>query len=414
MKTQWIAAGLMAATMASVVYYDELVAATRALKQPAPEATQPLTRPAPTDPAHAAVEAVSDSPRIDVVFALDTTGSMSGMINAAREKIWSIASSMAAAQVAPTIRVGLVAYRDRGDQYVTRTFDLTEDLDSMYTTLMQFRAAGGGDGPESVNQALHEAVTTMSWSPDPNAYKVVFLVGDAPGHSRYQDDVPFAESVRLARARGITVNTILCGNDGKARLQWQQIAGLSQGQYFRVGQEGSAVAVATPYDKKMSELARELDKTRLTYGSVAQRESVAAKRSRVDSLMHEASAASKARRAAFNASPSGRANLLTDKDLVADVAAGKVRLDDVAADHLPAALQDKTEAEQKAELARRAERRSALQQEIRALSERRQAFIRDELETRGSKDSLDDQIFATIRSQAAASGIEYDMALPKY
>lgn len=80
------------------------------------------------------------------------------MLQAAKEKIWSIASTMAQADPAPEIKMGLVAYRDRGDDYVTRVVDLSDDLDSLYATLMDFQAAGGGDGPESVNQALYDAV----------------------------------------------------------------------------------------------------------------------------------------------------------------------------------------------------------------------------------------------------------------
>ena len=90
---------------------------------------------------------------------LDTTGSMSGLIHAAQEKIWSIASTLAQAQQAPEISMGLVAYRDRGDAYVTQVVDLDRDLDSMYSKLMDFRAAGGGDGPEAVNEALEAAIT---------------------------------------------------------------------------------------------------------------------------------------------------------------------------------------------------------------------------------------------------------------
>ncbi len=70
----------------------------------------------------------TQSKKIQVVFVLDTTGSMSGLIQTAKQKIWSIASSMASAQNAPEIEVGLVAYRDRGDAYVTKVTDLSADL----------------------------------------------------------------------------------------------------------------------------------------------------------------------------------------------------------------------------------------------------------------------------------------------
>ncbi len=106
------------------------------------------------------------SHRIEVVFVLDTTSSMSGLIQAAKEKIWSIATTMAGAQENPDIKMGLVAFRDRGDAYITRVFDLSDDLDSMYASLMDFRAQGGGDGPESVNQALYDSIHKVSWSND--------------------------------------------------------------------------------------------------------------------------------------------------------------------------------------------------------------------------------------------------------
>ena len=74
--------------------------------------------------------------------------------------------------------MALVAYRDRGDAYVTRVSDLTTDLDGVYATLQDFQAQGGGDTPESVNEALHAAVTQLDWSASQDVYKVVFLVGE--------------------------------------------------------------------------------------------------------------------------------------------------------------------------------------------------------------------------------------------
>src|SRR6266516_1474312 len=98
-------------------------------------------------------------PQVEVVFCLDTTGSMGGLINAAKQKIWSICNQIAAGKPTPRLKVRLVAYRDRCDEYITKVFDLTEVLDAVHTNLMGFVAAGGGDFPESVNQALNESVT---------------------------------------------------------------------------------------------------------------------------------------------------------------------------------------------------------------------------------------------------------------
>src|SRR5207249_6913916 len=91
-------------------------------------------------------------PQVEVVFCLDTTGSMSGLIDAAKKKIWTISNQIASGKPTPELKLGLVAYRDRKDAYVTQVYDLSNDLDAIYGHLMGFKADGGGDTPESVNQ----------------------------------------------------------------------------------------------------------------------------------------------------------------------------------------------------------------------------------------------------------------------
>ncbi|MDX2456409.1 MAG: VWA domain-containing protein, partial [Gammaproteobacteria bacterium] len=257
----------------------------------------------------------NDQSRIDVVFVLDTTGSMGGLIQAAKEKIWSIATTMASAQSAPEIRVGLVVYRDRGDAYVTRVVDLSSDLDSMYATLMDFQANGGGDGPESVNQALHDAVHKVSWSQQAGTYKAVFLVGDAPPHMDYQDDVKYPMTLRVAKEKGIVVNAIQSGQVGSTTPAWQQIAKLGTGEYFQVEQAGNAVAITTPFDEKIAKLSAKMDDTRLYYGTKAEKEKQRRKLAAADKLHAASSVESRARRATFNASKSGAANFLGEGEL---------------------------------------------------------------------------------------------------
>src|ERR1700738_5410586 len=84
-------------------------------------------------------------PTVEVAFVLDTTGSMGGLIEGAKRKIWSIATAIVDSNPDAEIRMGLVAYRDIGDDYVTRTFDLTTDTQELYANLLEVRAHGGGD-----------------------------------------------------------------------------------------------------------------------------------------------------------------------------------------------------------------------------------------------------------------------------
>src|SRR4029077_11900749 len=88
---------------------------------------------------------------VDVVFAVDTTGSMGGLIDGAKRTVWSIAPHIRKTDPNAELRIGLVAYRDIGDDYVTRDFALTSDLDAVFTELSRYEAAGGGDTPEDVD-----------------------------------------------------------------------------------------------------------------------------------------------------------------------------------------------------------------------------------------------------------------------
>ncbi len=397
MKSKSIALTVLLTTTVAVLAYPH---ATPSHPQPAPSTT----------PVHATQQA----PKVEVVFALDTTGSMSGLIQAAKDNIWSIAHTMASAQPAPELRMGLVAYRDRGDAYVTRIIDLSDDLDSMYAQLMDFQAAGGGDGPEAVNQALQDAVHRMSWSEDQNTYRVIFLVGDAPPHTDYQDDVQYPVTLAQAANRGIVINAIQAGTDPSTRRAWQRIARLNQGEYFQVAQSGNAVAVATPFDDKIAKLSKDLDDTRVFYGAEEEREAQQKKVQASAKLHAESSSASRARRAAFNESAAGRKNFLGDKELVDDVASGRVELEAIAPAELPAAMQAMQAPERKAAIMATAKQRAALRDEIEALNRQRKDFIEDTLaKTETDEDSLDYRIFETVRDQAAPVGLSFEAA-PSY
>src|SRR5262245_58121372 len=76
---------------------------------------------------------------LEMVFALDTTGSMGGLLDGAKQRIWGIVNEVMQSDERPNVKVGLVAYRDRGDRYVTEVFPVTDNLDAVYTTLMDYR-----------------------------------------------------------------------------------------------------------------------------------------------------------------------------------------------------------------------------------------------------------------------------------
>jgi len=348
-------------------------------------------------------------PVVDAVFVLDTTGSMSGLIRTAKEKIWSIASTMASAQPAPRIRIGLVAYRDRGDDYVVKTVELSDDLDAVYAELMQFQAGGGGDGPESVNAALDAAVNQLNWSDQAQAYRVIFLVGDAPPHMDYPNEKQYPQIIAEARSRDIVVNAIQCGDMAETGAPWAQIAGLGGGMFFQVEQAGSAVAYSTPYDHELAALASKLDDTRLYYGSQEEKDAMAVKMAAADSIEALASEEARARRGVFNLSGAGKVNRLGSNELVSDYAAGEVDLDALSDAELPASMAAMAPAEQKAMLDELVAEREEVEAEMQQLAEARADFIRKKVEEEGgARDSLDHKLYEAISRQSVSAGLEYE------
>src|SRR5262245_7960246 len=203
-------------------------------------------------------------------FAIDTTASRGGVSEGAKQRIWGIVNEVMQSESRPDVRIGLVAYRDRGDRYVTEVFPITDNLDAVYTTLMNYRAEGGGDMPENVRRALADAVHRTGWSQQSDRIaQVVFLVGDAPPHTDYRDEPDTKATAAAARRKGMIVNAIQCGDISGTREVWQEIAQHGGGRYFAIPQDSGVVAIFTPYDEKLSALGNQLGGTYLTCGMPA-------------------------------------------------------------------------------------------------------------------------------------------------
>lgn len=309
-------------------------------------------------------ELVKGAP-VEVCFVLDTTGSMSGMIEGAKRKIWSIANEISNSESEPSsIRFGLVGYRDRGDEYVIKKTALTDDLDLVHTELMGFQAGGGGDGPESVNQALNEAVTTMQWSEGEEINRIVFLVGDAPPHMDYQDDVSYMKSGEIAQSKGIVINTILCGNGSDAMKHWKKICELTQGGFAQIEQNGGAVIVSCPQDQKIKELTLELNDTVCLYGDKNQRERGSTKLKAVGKSSFEANAS----RAAYQSKNFKGKVISGNEDLVDEWKNGNVKLEEIDEKQLPVELSKLSTQELEEKLKATVTKRAEIQKQLDALN----------------------------------------------
>lgn len=123
--------------------------------------------------------------KLDLVFLIDATGSMADEIDKLRATLRTITAEVARLPSRPDLCLGLVAYRDRGDEFLLRSHDFTDDVGGfLRDALYPLRAGGGGDYPEAMNEALHETVHRLSWRGD-GTTRLVVLLADAPPHLDY-------------------------------------------------------------------------------------------------------------------------------------------------------------------------------------------------------------------------------------
>ncbi|MFL6335255.1 MAG: vWA domain-containing protein [Pyrinomonadaceae bacterium] len=348
---------------------------------------------------------------LEMVFVLDTTGSMGGLIDGAKQRIWGIVNDVMQTPAKPNVRVGLVAYRDHGDSYVTQVLPLTNDLDKVYTTLMEYRADGGGDGPEDVRQALADGVRKAGWSqPQANTAQILFLVGDAPPHDDYVQEPDTLDTTAEAIKAGMVVNTIQCGADGTTQSVWQQIARRGEGQYFAIAQDGGVETVATPYDSRLSELGGRLGSTYLAYGGGAGAEG---EKFREDAKERQVKTESSVAVAAPSMAQADRAvNKALNRDayvgdLLQSIENGTVKLKDVKAEDLPADLQKLSTDERQKEVERRLGERQKIRDEIVSLKKQRDDYINAERKRHsGPQSGFDAAVATALKGQLARKGIK--------
>jgi Mg-chelatase subunit ChlD len=329
---------------------------------------------------------IGNGKAVDIVFAVDTTGSMAEEIDAAKRTIFSIANTIRATQKNADLRIGLVAYKDTDadSAYVTRPFALTSDLDAVYAELASLTAAGGDDFPELVTLAMADAID-MQWRP--SATKLMFIVGDAEPAVR--PGVPTYETVtRLARDRGITVNAIQSDNRSDTALAFQNIASMGGGEFSVIPKDGGVQQIATPYDDKLAELSATIDSTTVIIGTDGARDEYRAKMEAAQA----APAPSKADRAGYYAKPG---TVRADADLVEGYASGTASFESVDPAALPADLRDKDKGQIKAELDRRVATRKQAQKQIEQLSKDRE----DYLKKHAPGDGFDAKVKATVEKQ---------------
>jgi len=318
-------------------------------------------------------------PAVEVAFVLDTTGSMGGLIEGAKRKIWSIATAIVDSNPDADIRMGLVAYRDIGDDYVTRKIELTRDIQDLYGNLLELKARGGGDWPESVNEALDVAVNKLEWTAGGDVRRIVFLVGDAPPHMDYAQDTKYPVTLKVAKQKDIIVNAVLAGNAIDTERVWRDIAQNGNGRFIPIPQDGGQVVVIeTPFDEDIIILQREINGTVIPYGPRALQKRTEDKTMQLSRVAAAAPSQASEMASYLNKRSKATSEAVTgDGDLVADVGSGRSSFSSIKEEDLPDNLRAMKPEQRVDEVNKQMNQRKALNEKLGGLVAKRDKYVAD-------------------------------------
>lgn len=365
-----------------------LAAALAASLLPAVRADEPARRP------------------VDLVVCLDVSGSMSGLIDSAKIKIWDVVNELGKLKPAPQLRVGLYSYGGHGAGYpagsghIRREIDLTMDLDAVYEKLNALKIGGSVEYATGVSQ---RAIDTQKWSTDENALRIVFVCGNEEAN---QDPrVSYELLGRSAYAKNVIVNSIYCGPKGDGIAPgWKTLAEQAGGQFANIDmQKGVKQVIETPYDKELAELSAKLNGTYVIYGANNRRfaeNQIAQDRN---------AAANGASAAASRGVAKAGGQYRNDSWDIVDRMQNDPKFDikSIKDDDLCDEMKKMTIDDRVAYLKKKLDERTAIQKQIIELSGKRAKFIEAKLKEQPKGDaekSLDEALKAIIRSQAKLKG----------
>jgi len=146
---------------------------------------------------------------LDILFVFDTTGSMGEEIARLKKTIEIINMNIASLTAKPAVRFGMVLYKDKGDEYVTKVIPLTSNLNEFQDELAKVFAGGGGDGPEDLQSALYDTVKKVKWNN--NGIRLAFVITDAEPHLDYGQQYTYVNAAHDAKRDAIKIYSIGTG-----------------------------------------------------------------------------------------------------------------------------------------------------------------------------------------------------------
>ncbi len=342
---------------------------------------------------------------VDLVICLDTSGSMTALIDSARAKLWEIVNQLSVVKPVPKLRIGLLTYGTPGlsseaKGWVVRQIDLTSDLDTVYAKMMAMNTSGGD---EFVGWVLNDALNTMSWSEDPRALRIIFVAGNESADQAHEK-FNFRNVAKEARGKDIIINAIYAGNHQQGIAEsWGEVAMHGHGSFSAIDMQQGTLQIATPQDEILIKLNIELNKTYLPFGEKAEYGSS-------NQLAQDGNAARMGKQSQASRVVSKGNSLYGNAiwDLVDASQEKDFDWDELEEKELPEVMRSMTDEEKKAYLNGMIEARKAIQKKITEVGKAREEYLKQERSKMSGKTSLDDAILQALRKQAEGKGFTFE------
>ena len=349
-----------------------------------------------------------DQAKVQLAILLDTSGSMSGLIEQTKTQLWRIVNTFIDAKQngkIPFVEVALYEYGNDGlngeNHWVRRIQPLTRDLDKVSEELFSLRTNGGS---EFCGAVIQRAMLDLKWDSSPNVYKAIFVAGNEPFT---QGPVEAAQSCKDAVAKGIIVNTIHCGSEQDGiNGGWKSGAVLADGRFLVINHNRAVVHIDAPQDAEIVKLNAELNKTYIPIGKAGQIRGAAQVGQDANAEENKSSGAMVQRVVSKASSNYWNANW----DLVDACKVKGFKWAELKEEELPEEMRSLNNEERKNYVATKQKERDEIQVKIQELNKKREVFVTNKRKemSEGGEDTLDQVVVRTVREQASKKGYAFE------
>jgi hypothetical protein len=378
------------------------------------------------------------APQVDIAIALDTSGSMQGLITQVRDGLWQTLNNLGEikkdGEVA-SLRLALYEYGSgvvgKDQDYLQLLVPLTTDHTQIASKLFATQATGS---QEYIGAVVEKALSDLDWSKEGEDFKAIVVAGN---ETIKQGEAEPMNAASKSLGQDILLNTIFCGPEmitpfsggfghfgggfgggfedpatktadpvvNPIFLEWKELANLGGGQNLSIDQNDVIPYIPSPYDTQIVDLTKSLSSTYLPFGTdgATKYQDYLA----LDSKVMGSGAGSYMDWGGYVSGNFGTATIAT-WELVEAAKNTDFDLSKLSEAELPDALKGKSLGEKLDLIKAAADKREQINKEIEALKELRRTFIAEELKklNTSGKDTFADAFRKMITKQLQDQGFQ--------